>query len=327
MKLVVFSICKDEAETIGELLDRIPKKIDGIDEIHKLVISDGSTDDTVKIAKEHGATIVEGVSQKRLAYRFMQAIDIVLSNGADYAVNIDGDLQFKPEDIPKLLKPVIDSKADFVAADRFTDLKTGKRRKPENMPTGKYWANRTGSYIVGTLSGYKFRDITCGFRAYNRDAMLALNINSTYTYTQESFQLLAMKKFNISSVPVEVKYYPGRKSRVVTSFFQFMINSALNILRAFRDFSPLKFFFWLGLIPFIVGFLATTFVGAHWLNTHQFSPYKAVGIVGIYLITIGLFVWGLGLVADMLNRVLNNQEEILKTTKEIKYADVEKAKR
>ena len=319
MKLVVFSICKDEAETIGELLDRIPKKIKGVTSIEKLVVSDGSTDDTVKIARKHGAEVIDGVSQKRLAYRFTQAIDKVLSMGADVAVNIDGDLQFAPEDIPMLLEPVLNGEAEFVAADRFTDVETGERRRPKNMPAGKYWGNRLGAFIVGKLSGYDFRDITCGFRAYNRRAMLSLNINSSYTYTQESFQLLAMKKFDIQSIPTEVKYYPGRKSRVVTSFFQFLINSALNILRAFRDFAPLKFFFWLGLIPMTIGVIATGFVVVHWFQEQMFSPYKALGIFGIYMGSLGLLLWMLGLLADMFQRVLNNQERILEVQKSIKY--------
>lgn len=323
MKLIVFSVCKDEAETIGTLVDRIPKKIKGIDEIQTLVISDGSTDETAKIARKHGASVIEGVNQKRLAYRFEQAMDWVLSNGADIAVNIDGDLQFMPEDIPKLVEPVVSGKADFVAADRFTDVKTGERRRPEHMPKAKYHANRLGSWIVGKLSGQSFRDVTCGFRAYNRNAMLALNINSPYTYTQESFQLLAIKKMNIVSMPINVTYYPGRKSRVVTNFFQFLINSALNIVRAFRDFAPMKFFFWLGLIPFLIGLFSAGFTVIHWFNTGQFSPYKFLGFLGLYMLTLALIVWILGLVADMLDRMLKNQEKIITLTKSVKYGEVD----
>jgi len=319
MKLIIFSICKDEAETIGELLERMPKSIPGIDVIQTLVISDGSTDDTVKIAKQHGAEVIDGQRQKRLAYRFTQALDWVLGNGADYAVNIDGDLQFKPEDIPKIAKPVISGQADFAAADRFTDPKTAKLRRPKNMPPAKYWGNRMGAYVVGKLSNRKFQDVTCGFRAYSRRAMLALNLNSQYTYTQESFQLLAVRGFDIASVPVEVKYYPGRKSRVVTNFMQFMISSALNVLRAFRDFAPLKFFFWLGLPPATVGFISVGFVGIHWLQEGAFSPYKFLGIAGVYLLSIGFILWALGVVADMYERMMKNQEKTMELLKDIKY--------
>lgn len=319
MKLIVFSICKDEAETIGKVLDGIPSKIAGINEIDKMVISDGSKDDTAKIAATHGATVIEGKQQKRLAYRFQQALDYALDNGADIAVNIDGDLQFDPKEIPILIKPIIDSKADFVAADRFTDPDTGKRRRPENMPANKYLANRVGAWVIGKLSEYKFRDVTCGFRAYNRDAMLALNLNGKYTYTQESFQVLAKKQKSIKSVPVEVKYYPGRKSRVVISFRQFLFGSGLNILRAFRDFAPLRFFFYMGLIPFTTGIIFTGIVFWHWTQTGRTSPLQFMGFTGVYLLSLGIIIWIIGVVADMLDRLLNNQEKILEQAKRAKY--------
>lgn len=319
MKLVIFSICKDEEKTIGELLKRIPQKIPGIKTIETLIISDGSDDKTVDVAKKNGATrVVTGIRQKRLAYRFEQAVEISLSMGADVVVNIDGDLQFAPEDIPKLVQPIIEG-YDFVAADRFTDLKTGERRKPKNMPTGKYYANRLGAWIVGVLSGQSFRDVTCGFRAYSKKALLALNINSNYTYTQESFQILAIKKMNIKTLPVVVKYYPGRKSRVVKSFWQFLFGSAFNIIRAFRDYAPMKFFGFLGLTLFIPGLLLGGFVVIHWIQTGNISPYKAYGFVGIYLLTAALAVWTIGVVADMFDRMLNNQEKILQKIKEIKH--------
>lgn len=319
MRLVVFSICKDEADTIGKVLDAIPSQVDGVDEILKLVISDGSTDDTVKVAKQHRAKVVEGLSQKRLAYRFNQATEAALKEGADIAVNIDGDMQFNPRDIPKLIKPIVQNGYDFVAADRFTDPNSGTIRRPANMPAGKYYANRLGAWVVGKLSGYKFPDVTCGFRAYSRRALMALNINSAYTYTQESFQLLALKKMEITSVPVKVTYHPNRQSRVVTSFSQFLFSSALNILRSFRDFAPLKFFGLLGLFPFVPGVVLVVFVSSHWLQTGQFSPFKALGIIGIYLATLGLIIWFLGLVADMLNRIVNNQEKMLEQIKKLRW--------
>lgn len=318
-KLVVFSICKDEAPTIGEVIDRIPPVIDGIDEIEVLVISDGSVDDTAAVARVHGATVIEGRQQHRLAHRFAQAVEWCLESGADVAVNIDGDLQFDPADIPSFVAPIVEQSADFVAADRFTDPETGVRRRPENMPVGKYYANLLGAKIVGNLSGERFADVTCGFRAYNRRAMLALNINSKYTYTQESFQLLAHNKVDIVSVPANVTYYSGRKSRVVTSFWQFLTNSALNILRAFRDFAPLRFFFWLGLPAFLVGLVSAGFVGVHWLATGRTSPYTSLGIVGVYLFSLGLIVFVVGLLADMLGRSARNQEKILRELKTLRF--------
>ena len=309
MKLAVVSICKNEAKTIEELIARIPKKIDGIDSIEIIVVNDGSTDKTAELAKKAGALVFGGGSSKGLAFRFREVVNIVLKRDIDIMVNVDGDLQFSPEDIPHFVAPIVSDEADFVAADRFTDPQTGAQRKPINMPAVKYYGNKVGAWVVGTLSDEKFRDVTCGFRAYNQNALYSLNINGTHTYTQESFQLLAARKMRIKALPVDVKYFKDRKSRVVTSVPKYIVLSIINILRAFRDFAPLRFFFLIGLVPFILGILCLLFLGIYWLGTDSLTPYKFVGFAGLYLTTLGLFFWALGLVADMQVRVLNNQEK------------------
>jgi glycosyltransferase involved in cell wall biosynthesis len=324
MKLVIFSCCINEEKTIGKLLERIPKKIKGIDEIKTLVIDDGSSDNTARIAKEHGALVVPNVSQKHLAYSFQVAVDKVLEMEADIAVNIDGDLQFNPAEIPLLVKSILDKKADFVAGDRFTDKETGSKRRPENMPITKYYANKLGTFVVSRLSGQKFSDVTCGFRAYNRKALLSINIGSNYTYTQESFQILAFKKMNIVQVPVNVKYYPGRKSRVVVNFFSFLLSSTLNILRSFRDYAPLSFFGMIGFITFLLSIFISIPPIVHFIRSGNFSPYKSFGIAGIYLFTLSIIIWLFGLLADIFARVLSNQEKILHFLKQIKYNKREK---
>lgn len=320
MKLVIFSICLNEEKTIGELLDRIPNSIDGIDEIVKMVVDDGSTDNTAKIAKEHGAILFENIVQKRLAHSFQYAINKCLEMGADIAVNIDGDLQFKPEEIPNLVQPILKGKADFVAGNRFHDT------KPEEMSVGKYYGNKLGAYVVSRLAQKQFQDVTCGFRAYSREAMLQMNINSKYTYTQESFQLMANKKLNIVQVPVSITYYEGRRSRVVGSIINFMTVSAFNILRAFRDFAPIKFFGWLAILPFLLGLMCLIFTAVHWLNTGDFTPYKFVGFSGIYLVTLGLVIGLFAILSDMLGRMLNNQEKILYFEKKNYYSKFKKEK-
>ncbi|MFA7628067.1 MAG: glycosyltransferase family 2 protein [Candidatus Dojkabacteria bacterium] len=320
MKLIVFSICLNEEKTIGELLDRIPKQIEGIDEIVKMVVDDGSEDDTAKIAKEHGAIVHSNAEQKRLAHSFQFAVNKALELGADIAVNIDGDLQFKPEEIPNLVKPILDGKADFVGGTRL------KGARPDDMSLGKYYGNKLGAYIVGRLVRKEFQDVTCGFRAYNREAMLHMNINSNYTYTQESFQLMASKKLTIVQVPVSIKYYKGRKSRVVFGITNFIKISAVNILRAFRDFAPIKFFGLMAMVPFILGVFSLVFLGGHWLRTGDFSPYKFVGFAGVYLVSFGLLIALFAVLSDMLGRMLNNQEKILYFEKKNYYSKFKKEK-
>lgn len=309
MKLAIVSICKNESKTVKELINRIPKKINGVSSIEIMVLSDGSTDDTVDIAKKSGATVYGDNESKGLAFRFREIVNIVLERGFDAMVNIDGDLQFNPEDIPKFIEPIVANEADFVAADRFTDVKTGLVRKPDNMPPVKYYGNKVGAWVVGKLSDTKFPDVTCGFRAYNQKALYALNINGSHTYTQESFQILAARKMRIKAIPVEVKYFKDRKSRVVTSVPKYIIISVVNILRSFRDFAPLRFFVFLGFIPFIIGLFCVIFLFVYWICAQSLTPFKFIGFTGLYLISFGIFLWSLGLVADMQVRMMNSQEK------------------
>jgi len=309
MKLAVVSICKNEAKTIQNLIKRVPHKIKGVDSVEIIVVNDGSTDSTAELAKKAGITVYGDDKSKGLAFRFREIVNTILERNFDVMVNIDGDLQFNPEDIPKLVAPIVNDEADFVAADRFTDSKTGFSRRPNNMPAIKYYGNKLGAWLVSKLSDDKFSDVTCGFRAYSQKALYALNINGNHTYTQESFQILASRRMRIKAVPIEVKYFKDRKSRVVTSVPRYIIISLLNILRSFRDFAPLRFFVILGAVPFILGFACLIFMLIYWLSVGSFSPYKFVGFSGIYLVTLGMFLWSLGVLADMQVRLLNNQEK------------------
>jgi len=309
MKLAIVSICKNEEKTIEELIRRMRKKRKGVSSIEVIIVNDGSTDNTAKLAAKMGATVYGDNKSRGLAFRFREITNIVLERGFDAMTNIDGDLQFNPEDISKFVAPIVADEADFTAADRFTDAETGVVRKPANMPPVKYYGNKVGAWVVGKLSDEKFPDVTCGFRAYNQKALYALNINGSHTYTQESFQILAARKMRIKAIPVEVKYFKDRKSRVVTSIPKYMVLSIMNILRSFRDFAPLRFFIILGSVPFFVGLACDLFLGIYWLNTGEFTPYKFIGFTGLYLITLGIFLWSLGILADMQVRILNNQEK------------------
>lgn len=315
MKLLVISICKNEATTIGEVIAQVPRKYPGVSSVEICVIDDGSTDDTANVAKKHGAHVFSDGASKGLAFRFRDALKIALERDVDILVTIDGDLQFSPRDIPQFVEPIAEDSADFVAADRFTDPKTGRVRRPANMPAGKYYGNKLGARVLSNITRQKFRDVTSGFRAYSRTAILALNTSSNHTYTQESFQVLAMKKLRIKSIPTNVKYFASRKSRVVTSIPKYIAISALNIMRAYRDFAPLRFFFNLGLVPTIIGVACASFVGVHWITTGNFTPYKFLGFIGLYLISLGIVLWIVGVLADMLVRLMNTQERTLELLK------------
>lgn len=317
-KLIVFIPALNEAATISQVIKQIPKKIKSYS-VTVLVVDDGSTDDTVAVATQSGAQIVSHTANLGVGKAFQTGLDQALEQHADILVNIDADGQFDPKQIPLLIQPIVDNEADFVASDRFTDRQTGLRRKPDNMPTIKYYGNFLMAKLISFLAGQTFNDVSCGFRAYNRHTILTLNLTGKFTYTQESFLDLATKDIRITSIPVDVKYFPERKSRVAHNLFAFAFKTLNIILRSFRDYKPLIFFTYLSLIPFLVGLGSGTFVLFYYLNNQQFTPYKALGIFSIYLLTFAILLIIVGFLADMFVRLRLNQEKLLYYQKLLYY--------
>lgn len=122
MKLIIQIPCLNEAQTLEIALNDLPKHIDGIDEIEILIINDGSVDNTVEVARNWGVNyVVSFTKNKGLAKGFMAGIDACLRNGADIIVNTDADNQYCGADIEKLVRPILEGKADVVIGERPID--------------------------------------------------------------------------------------------------------------------------------------------------------------------------------------------------------------
>ena len=310
MKLIVLIPALNEAATITKVIQSIPKQYESGVEIQVLVVDDGSTDDTARLAKEAGAVVISHSHNQGVGTAFHTGLNAALKAGADIMVNIDADGQFSYQDIPRLIAPILADEADFVTGDRFADGE-GHLHKPENMSPILFWGNSQMAKLISVLIDHDYTDVSCGFRAYSKEAMLRLNLIGKFTYTQETFIDLAFKDLRIKMVPVQVKYFPERKSRVAGSILRYMINTLKIIIRSYRDYKPMRFFGGLGLIPFVPGVLCGLFVGIHYLITSTFTPYKFVGIIGIYLFSLGLLLWIVGLFADMFVRLRSTQEQLM----------------
>ncbi len=305
--LIILIPAYNEEKTIKNVIKSIPKNFAGIEKTSIVVVNDGSTDNTEKFASEEGAIVVSHRKNKQLGKTFRTGLNKALELKADIMVTIDADGQFNTNEIEKLIKPILENKADFVTGSRFIDNKY----LPKNMPWIKKWGNHRIANIISFATGKKFKDITCGFRAYSKEAMLRLNLFGTFTYTQETFLDLAYKDLDILEIPVSVEYFEGRKSKVASSIVKYGINSANIIFRAIKDYRPLKFFGLIGILFFSTGILFDLFVFIHYLNTSMFSPYKIFGLIGLSLNTIGIFIFFVGMLADLIDKVRLTQEKVL----------------
>lgn len=246
MKLIIQIPCYNEAETLEIALNDLPKHIDGIDEIEYLIINDGSADNTVEVAKNWGVHyVVNFKKNKGLAKGFMAGLDACLRNGADIIVNTDADNQYCGEDIEKIVRPILDEKADIVIGERPID-------DTEHFSPLKKKLQHLGSWTVRVASKSDIPDAPSGFRAYSREAALKLNVVNEYTYTLETIVQAGRTKMAMESVPIRTN--PElRKSRLFSSMFGYVKRSMVTIIRSFMMYKPLKFFGIIGAILFLIG--------------------------------------------------------------------------
>lgn len=248
MKLIIQIPCFNEEETLPVVLQELPRQVAGFDVVEWLVIDDGCTDHTVQVARKHGVDhFVHFKKNRGLAKGFVAGIDKCLRLGADVIVNTDADNQYKSEDIPKLVKPILDGQADIVVGSRPID-------EIEHFSFYKKMLQKIGSQIVRIASKTKVKDTTSGFRAMSRDAALRLNVFSEYTYTLETVIQAGQKNLAIISIPVGTNAYL-RPSRLMHSIPSYIRKSIATIVRIFVVYKPFRFFMTLGTMIFACGFM------------------------------------------------------------------------
>lgn len=307
MKLVIMIPALNEAATIARVIADIPRAMTGIDRQEVVVIDDGSTDSTAAEAQRVGASVVSHGRNRGLGVAFRTGLNTALERGADIIVNMDADGQFNAADIPALLAPILDGRAEIATCTRFKD----PALRPE-MPGIKLWGNQMVARIVSLTTGRRFTDVSCGFRALSREAALRLTLFGRFTYTQEMFLDAVQKDLRIVEVPLRVR---GEReygtSRVYASAWNYAARSAAILFRSLRDGSPLQVFGSIAAAVGALGVVAGLFVLSHWLRTGQTFPYRSLVTLSAVLILLGAFFATIALLADMLKRQRRLLEEVL----------------
>lgn len=292
MKLIIQIPCLNEASTLSIALADLPREVDGFDEVEWLIIDDGSSDETVKVAKEKGVHHI--VSHKRnlgLARAFMTGLAHCLSHGADVIVNTDADNQYCAFDIPLLTKPILDHKAEIVIGARPIET-------IEHFSIIKKLLQKLGSWVVRVVSKTYIPDAPSGFRAISREAAQKLMVFNDYTYTLETIIQAGQKNMAIMSVPVRVNG-DLRPSRLVKSIPSYIRRSIITIIRIFVIYRPFRFFASIGIVLFSLGFL----IGLRFL--WKYSIGSGAGhvqslIFAAVLLVIGFQTLLVAFIADLL---------------------------
>lgn len=302
MKLIIQIPCYNEENTLEVALNDLPRHIEGIDEIEYLIINDGSIDRTVEVAMRWGVHhVVSFTRNKGLAKGFMAGLDACLRYGADIIVNTDADDQYCGEDIEKLVRPILEGKADIVIGERPID-------QTAHFSPLKKKLQHLGSWVVRKASKTDIPDAPSGFRAFSREAALHINVLNEYTYTLETIVQAGRNSMAIMSVPIRTNEQL-RPSRLFHSMFGYIKKSMLTIIRAYLMYKPMRFFVFLGLFPFLIGLILGI----------RYIVYICMGLAGGHvqslilsstLLLLGAMCWTIGIQADLISANRKILEEV-----------------
>lgn len=303
MKLIIQIPCFNEEESLPVAVATLPKSIPGVDVIEYLIIDDGSRDRTREVARSLGIHHIVGFpTNQGLARAFMLGIRSCLERGADIIVNTDADDQYNAEDIPKLIEPILQGRAEFVVGER--PIATIEHFSPI-----KKLLQKIGSSVVAGISATTIKDAPSGFRAFSRGAAARLNVFSSYTYTLETIIQAGQKNMGVVSVPIRVNR-DLRPSRLVRSIPSYVTRSVATMLRIIIVYRPFRFFMQLAALFTLAG----VGVGARFMYfylTGSGAGHVQSLILGATLLIVGFQTGLLAFVADLQSVNRRLLEEVL----------------
>jgi len=309
MKLIVQIPCLNEEATVGATISDIPRQIPGIDRVEVLVIDDGSSDRTREAALRAGADHVIGfTNRKGLARAFMAGIDTALARGADIIVNTDADNQYRGEDIPALIGPILRGEADIVVGDR--EVETIAHFSPVKKSLQKL-----GSWVVRKLSRTSVPDAASGFRAYNREAALSINVVSDFSYTLETLIQAGTGRLAVGHVPVRTNPQT-RPSRLFTSLFDYLKRSVVTMVRIYTMYQPLKVFSAIGGLSILVGTILSGRFIYYLITEGGRGKVQSLIFAAVFLI-VGFQILVIGLLADIIASNRKLTENVLYRVKKL----------
>lgn len=313
MKLIIQIPCYNEADTLATALAVLPRQLSGFSAVEWLIVDDGSTDDTVRVARDCGVDhIVRHVTNQGLAKAFMAGLDASLRFGADVIVNTDADNQYNADDIPKLTAPILENRAEIVVGARSIET-------IEHFSPVKKWLQRLGSWTVRVASKTNIPDAPSGFRAMTRSAAQRLMVFNDYTYTLETIIQAGQKNMAIISVPIRVNA-DLRPSRLVKSIPSYVRRSVVTIIRIFVIYRPFRFFFMVGATLFGLGLLIGMRFLVNYLGGEGGGHVQSLILAGALLV-MGFQTFLIAFVADLLSANRRLLEEIRFHTQKLVQTD------
>ena len=224
MKIVAVIPTKDEEEGLKCVLSKIPKDI-----VSEVVVIDGSSDNTEVVAKKNNATVVKGTGQgKGFDFQiFLKEYDL---DSGDIYVMLDADDTYDPQEIEKMIQPIVDDKADVVMGTRFN----GTKERMEDGAMGP--VNHFGNYML-TIAGKilydsELKDLCTGYWAFSKEALMKIRIDAKgFDLEANLFSESVKKNLRIASIPITYKIRVGENKLKVLDglwIFKRLIKEKVN---------------------------------------------------------------------------------------------------
>lgn len=298
-KICVIITAFNEENTIEEV---VTKTKNVLGDVEIIVIDDGSTDSTAQVARDSDVTAV--ISHERnqgVGVALKTGIIASLSLNPDIIVKIDGDGQHLPEDIPKLIQPILEDKADLVLGNRFSQAMA--------MPFYKKMGNRFFTWLTNKMTGYNLTDTQTGFRAIKGSkASVLIPMTGMFTYAQEMIIHASKNGIRVVEVPITSlkRRYGG--SRIVRNPVDYGLRVLLILIRTFTNYNPLLIFGVPGIFAITGSLVIYFYLFWEWITLGKaiiFSPTTLM--IATVLFISGVQILMFALLADMIKGLIKNE--------------------
>lgn len=276
----------NEERVISNIVQRTKKFVDKV-----IVCDDGSFDNTVQNAKQAGAEVIQHQKNQGKGAAMRSLFNHAKQIDADIIVTMDGDGQFLPEEIPKILAPVIENRSDIVIGYRFDD-------KTE-MPAYRKIGNKLLDRVTNIAVDLPVRDSQSGFRAYSKKALNMINF-STDGFGADSEILInaAKSELVISEIKVTVIYNTGGRTSTKNPISHFTI-VLTSVIEQIALEHPLRYIGIPGIILFLIGIFYSVIVITIFNETRYFSvPTTLLSLgtlmVGLILLLMSVVLFSMG---------------------------------
>lgn len=201
MRLCVVVPVYNESETIGVVVDSIRRK-----DLDIVVVNDGSTDESGRIAEQHGAVVIHHDTKHGKGFSLRRGFQYALEHGYDGVIAMDGDGQHEAEDIEKIIRLAHEHPFSIVNGCRMTD--------PKGMPLVRRLTNQVMSAMISCVCRQKIADTQCGYRYISANILRGLSFESCgYEIETEVLIKACRAGYPVFSIPIHT-IYSGEKSKI-----------------------------------------------------------------------------------------------------------------